>query len=151
MILSLSRAINAPIVLLSIVLSSLAFGVLGCGPSAEAEEARRVLRSIDALRDAPTEPLSAREPLLTDLERQEAKGPIAVRARDACAKAYRSLIEGKTLQEKVEKALKTPGGSGVETLRDLMAAEEKIKESAQVMPDCDKASGELRLGPASGR
>jgi hypothetical protein len=133
------------------VAAALASPGFGCGPSAEAQEAARVLRAIDALRDATAEPLSAREGLVADLERQEAKSEKAARARDACAKAYRLLNEGKSLQARVEKALATPGSSGLDTLRDLGAAEAKIKESASAMPDCDSASSALRLGQGRGQ
>jgi hypothetical protein len=121
-----------------------------CGPSAETLEAQRVLRAIDVLRDAPTEPLSAREPLVADLERQEAKAPAALRARDACVKAYRLLLEGKTLHAGVEKQLSTPGGASLDTLRDLAAAETKIKESSEVMPECSRAAADLRLRAGKG-
>lgn len=110
-----------------------------------------MLQAINVLRDAPTEPLSARETLVGALEQEQTNGPIAARAKDACTKAYRLLIQGKTLEASVEKQLATPGTASLDTLRDLAAAEEKIKESAQVMPDCDRATSELRLGPASGR
>jgi hypothetical protein len=131
-----------------VLLASIA---VACGPSAETLEAQRVLRSLDVLRDAPSEPLSAREQLVADLERQEAKAAASVRARDACVKAYRLLIEGKTLQARVEKQLATPGGASLDTLRDLAAAEVKIKESADAMPECDRAASDLRMGPARGR
>lgn len=115
-----------------------------------------MLRAIDVLRDAPMEPLSAREALVADLEREEAKGAVAVRARDACVKAYRLLLEGKALQVRVEQQLKpgaagSAGAAGLNTLRDLVAAEAKIKESSEVMPACNNATAELRIGPASGR
>jgi hypothetical protein len=123
----------------------------GCGPSQEKLEADRVTRAIDVLRDAPPEPLSAREALVTDLERQQASFPLAIQARDACARAYRLLIEGKALQASVTKALATPGGATIDTLRDLAGADAKIKESAAAMPECDRASADLRRPHAAKR
>jgi hypothetical protein len=125
--------------------------VVACGPSAEKLEAERVLRAIDVLRDAPSEPSAAREALVTALEREQATFPAAVRARDTCAKAYRLLIEGKALQAKVGKGLSEPGGATADVLRDFLAAESKITESAATMPQCDEAVADLRRPKASNR
>jgi hypothetical protein len=130
---------------------NLALQCVGCGPSQEKLEADRVIRAIDVLRDAPAEPLSARAALVTDLERQQASFPLAIEARDTCARAYRLLIEGKTLQASVTKALATPEGATIDTLRDLVTADAKIKESAWAMPDCDRASADLRRPHAAKR
>lgn len=138
-----------------------------CGPSEEKIEAERVLRAIDVLRDSPPEPLAAREALVAELEKQPAtKSRLASEARDKCARAYRLLTEGKALQAKVSKALAQPappasadpGGGGekpasatAEMLRDFLAAEAKIKESAAAMPECAEAAANLRRPQAAGR
>lgn len=119
-------------------------GLSGCGPSEEQLERARVLRAIDVLREAPSEPASAREALLADLEKMQVKGEAAARARDACARAYRLLIEGKALQVRVEEQLKTPSGATVDTLRDLAQAESKIDESKARMQDCTSDAAALR-------
>ena len=128
-----------------LLLAALSAPVLcGCGPSKEKLEAERVLRAIDVLRDSPPEPLAAREALIVELEKQKASYPLAVEARDKCARAYRLLIEGKALQAKVGTWLNKPGGETTEVLRDFLAAEAKVKESAEAMPDCSEAAANLR-------
>lgn len=126
-------------------------GVAGCGPSEEKLEKERVLRAIDVLRDAPSEPASAREALVADLEKMPVKGEAPARARDACARAYRLLIEGKALQKRVEEQLKPPAGGApsgatLDTLRDLAEAESKIGESKARMEDCASEVAALRRG-----
>ncbi|UQA61241.1 hypothetical protein [Polyangium aurulentum] len=117
--------------------------VAGCGPSAETLEQRRVLAAIDALRDAPAMDVPARRRLLDALDKQEAQSPLARRARDDCAAAYRLLIEGNEATEAVRKALAHPETAPPTTLSDLAAAEEKIKKSGEAMPGCEKAAAEL--------
>jgi hypothetical protein len=118
--------------------------LVGCGPSAESLEQRRVLDAIDALRDAPSVDLSGRRRLLDGLEKHQASSPLARRARDDCAAAYRLLIEGNEATETVRKALAHPETAPLTTLSDLAAAEEKIKKSGEAMPGCAKAAAELR-------
>ena len=136
----------------SLVLAALVTPVFcGCGPSKEKLEAERVLRAIDVLRDSPPEPAAAREALVVELEKQQATYPLAIEARDKCARAYRLLIEGKALQAKVGTWLNKPGGETTEVLRDFLAAEAKVKESAEAMPDCSEAAANLRRPQAAGR
>jgi hypothetical protein len=136
----------------SLLLAALVTPVLcGCGPSKEKLEAERVLRAIDVLRDSPPEPLAAREALIVELEKQQASHPLAIEARDKCARAYRLLIEGKALQAKVGTWLNKPGGETAEVLRDFLAAEAKVKESAEAMPDCSEAAANLRRPQAARR
>jgi hypothetical protein len=121
------------------------FASQGCGPSAESIEAARALRAIDALRDAPSEPIADRKKLLESLERLSLTIPRGVAARDACVLAYRALIEGSELRAKVQASLDAPSKIDPSVLRDLVAAEDKIKESQKAMPDCDRTVSELRL------
>ena len=103
-----------------------------------------MLAAIDALRDAPAADLPGRRRLLDGLEKHEAQTPLARRARDDCAAAYRLLIEGNEATEAVRKALAHPETAPPTTLSDLAAAEEKIEKSGEAMPGCEKAAAELR-------
>jgi len=125
--------------------------VAGCGPSQEKVEADRVLHAINKLRDSPPESLSGREALLTELERTPATSPPAIKARDACAHAYRLLVDGKKLSERVAKQLADPKTLTLEVGRDLADAETKIAESAASMPACETAVADLRRPGAAGR
>jgi hypothetical protein len=116
----------------------------GCSSFGEAQEDRRVLLALDALRDAPGGDLSRRRRLLEALERQAATSLLARRARDMCADAYRLLIEGNERAEVVRRALAGSGAAPGAALSDLAAAEEKIKKSEAAMPACEKAAAELR-------
>jgi hypothetical protein len=118
--------------------------LLGCGPSKETVEAERVLRAIDVLRDSPGAAPVSRIELAGELERLPVTSPLAVAARDACARAYRLLIEGAALSDRVHKALDQPDAAAGAVLDDLAQAEAKIKKSSEAMPDCDRAAAELR-------
>jgi hypothetical protein len=122
-----------------------------CGPSQEKIEADRVLHAINKLRDSPSEHLTGREALVTELERVSATSPPAVKARDACAHAYRLLVDGKKLSERVAKQLADPKTVTLEAARDLADAESKILESAAAMPTCETAVADLRRPGAAGR
>jgi hypothetical protein len=133
------------------MLGAMAMGVSACGPSQERVEADRVITAINRLRDAPPEPLASREALLAELERVSATSPPAAKARDACARAYRLLIEGKRLTEKVAEQLADPKSLTLEVGRELALAESKITESAAAMPACETAVADLRRPGAAGR
>ncbi|WP_437689006.1 hypothetical protein [Sorangium sp. So ce176] len=129
-------------------------GASGCGRSAEQHEADALLRAIDVLRDAPSEPRAAREALLAELERQPASTPPAVSARDTCARAYRLLLDATAAEARVRALLEAPAGSAgpgtLGDLTDLAAADAKIKESAETMPRCAEALSELRRAARRG-
>jgi hypothetical protein len=116
----------------------------GCGRSQEATEADRVLRAVDVLRDAPSSALPARIELAGELERLPLTSPAAAGTRDACARAYRLLLDGSVLEQRARKALDGPGTPSPAVVQDLLEAEAKIKQSALAMPDCDRAVAELR-------
>jgi hypothetical protein len=124
---------------------ALAVIAAGCGPNVEAVEREQVVQAIDALRDAPAEPLERRKDLLGKLERTPASVQDAVRARGACASAYRLLVEGTELRKKVQAALEKEEEPTAALAQQVILAEAKIKKSNQLMPECDEAAAELRL------
>lgn len=103
-----------------------------------------MLHAIDALRDAPADALDARNALLVALEAQSAKLPESLAARDRCAAAYRLLLDGKRLSDRVKKGLAQPSTVEPALLADLVTAETRIKASAEAMPACDTAKADLR-------
>lgn len=123
---------------------ALALVAAACGPSAEEREAAAVLRAADVLRDAPAEAGARRRELLAELERAPAASPRAARARDACVKAYRALLDGAALEAKVRAALSGTAAPSPADLANLLEAEAKIKESAAAMPDCEAGLADLR-------
>jgi hypothetical protein len=128
----------------AVVLVGLGFAFVGCGRSEEAVEAERVLRAIDVLRDAPSSALPARIELAAELERLPLRSPPAVGTRDACARAYRLLLDASLLEQRARKALDEPGLPSATAVQDLLEAETKVKESSMAMPECDRAMAELR-------
>ncbi|WP_437967209.1 hypothetical protein WMF04_47970 [Sorangium sp. So ce260] len=126
----------------------------GCGRSAERQEADALLRAIDVLREAPSEPRAAREALLAELERQPASTPPAASARDTCARAYRLLLEATAAEARVRALLEAPDGAAgpgaLADLADLATADAKVKESAEVMPRCAEALANLRRAARGG-
>jgi hypothetical protein len=125
------------------VLPLVAAAFLGC-PSAEALEDRVILAALAALRDAPAEDLANRKKLVGELEKKPATSLLARRVRDDCARAYRLLVEGQEATATVTRAMARPGGT-TSLLADLARAEEKIRQSEEAMPACEKAAAELRL------
>jgi hypothetical protein len=143
-------------VLFRLALALLALGP-GCGRSAEQREMDALLHAVDALRDAPSEPLAAREALLAALERQPAASPLSAGAKEACVHAYRPLLAASSAESRVRKLLDGRASAGavdegaLSALADLASAEAKIKESAAAMPGCDTALAELRRAARLGR
>ncbi len=117
---------------------------LGC-TSASAVEERAVITAIEQLRDAPAEDLEGRKRLIDVLEKKPAPTPEAERARDSCASAYRLLVEGKEGVASVQRWLGRPSEAPKTLLADLAAAEEKLEQSEEALPSCEKAAAELRL------
>jgi hypothetical protein len=124
---------------------ALALAATACGPSAEKLEADRVARSIDVLRNAPAETTTSRLHLVEELETQPATGKLAVSARDACARAYRSLEEASLLEAQVRKGMADPSTMTPAMLQDLVVAGEKVEASKAAMPGCERAVSELRM------
>jgi len=123
----------------------LALAAGACGPSAEKLEADRVARSIDVLRNAPAGSTTSRLHLVEELEKQPATGKLAVSARDACARAYRSFEEASLLEAQVRKAMADPATMTPSLLDDLATASAKIEASKEAMPGCERAVSELRM------
>ena len=125
----------------------IALALAGCGRSEEAQEADRIVRAIDVVRDAPNDPVAARTELLGKLEAEHPKGKLAAAARDACVGAYRLMLDAQVLEARVRGALSGPAedlNPGV--LADLGTAEAKLKESKLAMPECDRTLSELKRG-----
>jgi hypothetical protein len=114
-----------------------------CGPSEERIEADRIGHAIDVLRNAPAHATEGRLALVEELEKQPAKGALAVAARDACARAYRTLEEANALERSVRKGLEGADPSPA-LLKDLADAEAKLSESREAMPVCETAVADLR-------
>ncbi|MFO0759508.1 MAG: hypothetical protein U0359_23655 [Byssovorax sp.] len=130
--------------LLSLGLIGLACACLaGCEDRQRAVDQEAVARALDALRDAPARDLPRRRGLLRALEATPAQDPDAVRARDTCAAAYRPLLDGTEAEEGVKAELDKEDPSPTLIAR-LLDAEAKIKQSATIMPDCERASLALR-------
>jgi hypothetical protein len=126
-------------------LALVALLVCGCGRSEEAQEASRVARAIDVVRDAPNDPVEGRKQLLEKLEAEPAKGQIAIAARDACVRAYRPFVDGQELEARVRAQLAGPPDqidAGV--VLQLADAETKLNEAKAAMPDCDRALHDLK-------
>ncbi len=122
-----------------------AIALFACsGPSPEKLEAERVLRAIDSLRNAPSEPLEPRIQLLNSLKKEPTQTQEATRARDACVKAYSHMLEGQTLKSKVKEALSDPKKLSPAIALDLSEAEAQIKQSIDAMPECSEATFQLR-------
>lgn len=119
---------------------------LGCGRPTEAAERDRVLHALDALRDAPSDALSMRRRLLADVEAVPATVPGVVQARDTCALSYRLLLDGTEIERGVQAELAGDAGAAASLLAKVIEAERKIKQSGTLMPDCEQAIAELRLG-----
>ncbi len=117
----------------------------GCGPSPEAIERERVLGTIDALRDAPKGEIIERTRLLEELERSSLKTPVAARARDACLKAYRPLLEALELERAVKQGLEGASPPDPMLLTRIATAEAKVEQSSLAMPGCEQAVAALRL------
>lgn len=115
----------------------------GCGPSAEAEEAARVKRAIDALREANAE-ADARGALVTQLEQTPAQGALASAAKRSCVDAFHALGEATRLERKATQGLE-PGSKvpAAEVLEAADAAKRLVREAETRMPACEKAYSDL--------
>jgi hypothetical protein len=121
-----------------------------CGPPAEVVERERLLAAIDALRDAPSADTRRRRGLLEALERQAATTPPAVEARDACASAYRALLDADDLGTEMLHALNRGEGPPPDLPAQLREAEAKAAQARSRMPGCESALTRLRH-PAAAR
>jgi hypothetical protein len=130
--------------LLGALLLSFSSLLPACDEREAAAERDTLLRALDALRDAPSSDLPRRRALLASLEHTAATLPEHLRARDTCVTAYRTLLDGTALHDGIRAELAKDDPSPTLVAR-LLEAEAKIKQSATVMPDCERAIAALRL------
>jgi hypothetical protein len=123
---------------------ALAVVLSACGPSAERLEADQVRAAIDRLRAAPAADVAGRKALVESLEKKPAVLAEAKRARDACAAAYRLMVESRELAARAREEIAAPG-KGAEGLGDLDASEKKLAAATAAMPACDEASTALKV------
>jgi hypothetical protein len=121
-----------------------AVAVAGCGPSGEDVERDRVLRAIDALRDASAQASEARRLLLEELEHQPAVGAKAVRARDTCASAYRHMLDADATTLDIRRAIEAGEAERPDLPQKLADAEANLTQAKELMPACERALVELR-------
>lgn len=101
-----------------------------------------MLHAIDELRNAPETAIEQRKALVEQLAQQPATSEAVTKARDACVRAYRPMLEGQALELRVQTAI--DAGRAADAVKDLALAQEKIQASAEAMPDCQAASAKLR-------
>jgi hypothetical protein len=123
---------------------TLAVALSACGPSPERVEADGVRVAIDRLRAVPAAEVARRRTLVDELEKKPAGLAEATRARDACAVAYRLMIESRELAAHAKEEVAAPG-QGADGLRDLDASEKKLAAATAAMPACDEASTALTV------
>jgi hypothetical protein len=107
-----------------------------CGPSAEKQEAQRVVALVERVRQAE---LEGRAPELETLEKEHPKGELAKRARDACFEAFSALHESQLRLRELKQAGKPEGDISAETIQRLIMAEQALKRAEDGMPGCDEA------------
>ena len=128
------------------LIALLATCTVACGPSAEALERGRIVAAIEALRNAPAKDHSRRIGLADQLSHEAANTPEAIRARDACAKAYRLLAESNLAEAAAEKAIGTAEpGQAARGLAALDEAQKKLDASRSEMSTCSEANTALVL------
>lgn len=125
-------------------LAALALMAAACGPTGDDVERDRVVRAIDALRDAPGGGIEARRLLLADLEHQPAAAPPAALARDACVAAYRPMLDADQASREIQRAVEAGEADRPDLPARLADAEAKVTEAKRLMPACERALAELR-------
>lgn len=125
-------------------LAVLGMAALGCSRSPEAVERARLLAAVDALRDAPAADARRRRGLLEALERQPAVAPVAQGVRDACAAAYRPLLDGTELTEELRRAVARGDSPAPELPQKLHQAEAEVARARTLMAGCERALADLR-------
>jgi hypothetical protein len=116
----------------------------GCS-SPEAAEDRAVVAAVETLRRSSADDLMKRRALVDALAKLPATTSLARNARDACADAYRLLVDGKEGTAKLKRALAETGRAPKDALIDLAAVEDLIRRSERAMPGCNTAAAELVL------
>lgn len=116
--------------------------VSACGPSREQDEAQKTLELIDSLRNSAPRDDATRLSVARSLAKLDVHDPAAVRARDACSKAYESLALGN--QASALAMQKMSAQAVGEATQALGEAQSRIDESKKTMPECSEATGALR-------
>jgi hypothetical protein len=114
----------------------------------EARDRHRVAYAIDAIRDVPPEDVEDRIKLANNLAALDVRTPLAVRARDECAKAYRSLADSTRLTAIASSGLDPKSSADpkatLAAARDAIAAQDA---SEAAMSSCADASAAIRARP----
>jgi hypothetical protein len=125
--------------------------LLACACSASHDEARdrhRVATAIDAVRDTPASEVERRIQLANELEKLDVRTPLALKARDECAKAYKSMADSTKLAAIASAGLDPK--SSADPAATLAAARDAIKaqdDSDAAMASCSDASAAIRARP----
>jgi hypothetical protein len=118
------------------------------GLSDETQERHRVAAAIDAMRAVPADDYVERARLADELSAMEVQSAPAKKARDTCAKAYRSLAESMRLTNVASAGLDPKSSADpaivVAAARDAVAEK---KASDEAMVDCSDASAAIRTRP----
>ncbi len=124
---------------------ALAIALSACARSSEKVEADEVRAAIDRLRASNADDLAGRRALVGELEKKPAALKEAKRARDACATAYKTLVEARELAARAKAGISAPDRSAAAALADLDGSEKKLAEATAAMPACDAASATLKV------
>jgi hypothetical protein len=129
----------------SLSLVAFAVFVAACGPNQDDLDRLAVAKAIDDVRNAPPEDHAARAKLASALAALDVHAPDAVRARDACSKAYGALAESMRLTAVASAGLDPKSSADpTATLQALSDADAKGKESETAMSECADASAAIR-------
>jgi hypothetical protein len=126
------------------LIASVTLGAAACGPSAEEVERDRILRAVDALREAPAGAVEARRLLLDELERQPAEASKALLARDTCASAYRHMLDADAVTLDIQRVVEAGEAQRPDLPRRLDEAEANVAQAKLLMPACEAALAALR-------
>jgi hypothetical protein len=126
------------------LLGAFVLAAAACGPSAEDVERDRIVRAVDALRDAPGGAVEARRRLLDELERQPAAAHPAALARDTCASAYRHMLDADAATLDIQRTIEAGEAARPDLPSRLAEAEANVAQAKELMPPCERALADLR-------
>jgi len=118
------------------------------GKRQESDEQQRIAAAIDAIQAVPAEDASGRAELADALAKVDVKTPAAVKARDACAGAYRAMAKSTRLIDEASAGL--AASSHADPARTIQAAKEAVaaeKAAEDAMETCSDARAALLLRP----
>jgi hypothetical protein len=122
--------------------AALVAAVVGCGRGPELVEGDAIVVTLDRLRSAPAGEIEGRRALVHELEAKPANLREAREARDVCARAFRSMLDGLALKEKARSAAAASRHEGLAA--DLAAAQAKLIQAEAAMTACSRAETDLR-------